>query len=121
MCDTIVKKGELTNNVLAGFKDKLDVRGLRRMLNVLVEKCIDMLSTVSAVFNLHWMLMSFDMNACSLGGILPMDVEDFCLTYCNAIGRLFVDPAHKNRSGWHNARERGQGSLLKPSNFVSLT
>jgi len=76
---TIFRKEELTNNVLAGFKDDLAVRGLRRTLNVLLEKCIDTLPTVSAVPNLDWMLMSTDMNAGSLGGILPMDVEDFCI------------------------------------------
>ena len=74
---TIFRKEELTNNVLAGFKDDLVVRGLRRTLNVLLEKSIDALPTVSAVSNLHGMLMSSDMNAGSLGGLLPMDVEDF--------------------------------------------
>jgi len=76
---SIFRKEELTNNVLAGFKDDLAVRGLRRTLNVLLEKSIDTLPTVSAVPNLHWMLMSSNMNAGSLGGILPMDVEDFGL------------------------------------------
>jgi hypothetical protein len=47
------------------------------MLNVLLEKSIDTLSAVSAVSYLNWMLMSTDMNAGSLGGLLPMDVEDF--------------------------------------------
>ena len=76
---TIFRKEELTNNVLASFKDDLAVRGLRRTLNVLLEKCIDTLPTVSAVSNLDWMLMSTDVNAGSLGGLLPMDVEDFCI------------------------------------------
>ena len=42
----------------------------------------------------------------SLGRLFPMHVEDFCLAKCNAFGRLFADPAHKSRSGWHNSRER---------------
>jgi hypothetical protein len=46
---------------------------------VLLEKCIDTLPAVSAVSNLHWMLMSTEMNASSLRGLLPMDVEDFRL------------------------------------------
>jgi hypothetical protein len=55
------------------------VRGLRRTLNVLLDKCINALSTVSADSNLYWMLMNTDMNAGSLGGLLPMDVEYFRL------------------------------------------
>ena len=106
MCVTIDRKEEVTNNVLAGFKDDLAVGGLRRTLNVLFKKCIDTLTTVSAVSNLHWMLMRSDVNAGSLGGLLPMDVEDFFLAKCNAFGRLFADPAHKSRVGWQNARER---------------
>jgi hypothetical protein len=35
-----------------------------------------------------------------------MDVKDFGLAKCNALGRLFTYPADKSRSGWHNARER---------------
>ena len=103
---TILGKEELTNNVLAGFKDGLVVRGLRRTFNVLLKKSIDALPTVSAVSNLHGMLMSSDMNAGSLGEILPMHIEDFCLADCNVFGRLFANPAHKNRSRRHNARER---------------
>jgi hypothetical protein len=73
----ITRKEEITYNVLAGFKDDLDVRGLRRTVNVLLEKCIDTLLVVSVVSNLDWMLMSTDMNAGSLGGLFPIDVEDF--------------------------------------------
>ena len=103
---TIFRKEEVTNNVLDGFKDDLAVSGLRRTLNVLLEKSIDALPIVSAVPNLDWMLMSSDMNAGSLGEILPMDVENFRLAECNAFRRLFANPAHKSRSGWHNAIER---------------
>ena len=106
VCVTIVTNEELTNNILVGFKDDLVVRGLRRTLNVLLEKCIEILPTVSAVSNLHWMLMSSDMNTCSLGGTLPMDVENHRLADCNAFGRLFADPVDNSRSGWHDARER---------------
>jgi len=77
LCVTITGKEELTNNVLAGFKDDLAVCGLGRTLNVLLEKSIDTLSAVSAVSHLNWMLMSTNMNAGSLGGLFPMDVEDF--------------------------------------------
>ena len=106
MCVTIFRKEELTNDVFADFKDNLVVRGLRRMLNMLLEKCIDTLTTVPAVSNLHYMLMSSDMNAGSLRGILPLDVEDFCLAYCNTFGGLFADHAHKSRLGGHNAKEK---------------
>ena len=67
MCLIITIKDEVTDNVFAGFKDDLIVGGLRRTLNVLLEKCIDTLPTVSAVSNLHSMLMSFEINAGSLG------------------------------------------------------
>ena len=49
MCVIIAKKEELTNNILVGFKDNLVVRGLRRMLNVLLDKCIAAFPVVSAV------------------------------------------------------------------------
>jgi hypothetical protein len=77
LCVIIARKKEITHNVIAGFKDDLAVSGLRRTVNVLLEKCIDTLPAVSAVSNLDWMLMSTDMNAGSLGGVLPMDVEYF--------------------------------------------
>jgi len=77
LCVIIARKEELTNNVLAGFKDDLVVPGLGRTVNVFLEKSIDTLSAVSAVSHLYWMLMSTDMNAGSLGELLPMDVENF--------------------------------------------
>jgi hypothetical protein len=77
LCVIITRKEEITYNVLAGVEDDLAVRGLRRTVNVVFEKCIDTLSTVSGVSYLDWMLINTDMNACSLGGLLPMDVEDF--------------------------------------------
>ena len=63
---TIFRKEELTNNVFVGFQDDLAMGGLRRTFNVLLKKCIDTLLTVSAVPNLHWMLMRTEMNANSL-------------------------------------------------------
>jgi hypothetical protein len=77
LCVIITRKEEITYNVLVGFEDDLVVRGLRRTVNVLLEKCIDTLSAVSVVSNLNWMLMSTDMNAGYLGRLLPIDVEDF--------------------------------------------
>jgi hypothetical protein len=106
LCVIITRKEEITRNVFASFEDDLAVRGLRRTVNVLLEKCIDTLPTVSAVSNLDWVLMSTDMNAGSLRRLLPMDVEDFGIAQSNAFGGLFADPADKSRSGWHNARER---------------
>jgi hypothetical protein len=77
LCVIITRKEEITYNDFAGFEDDLAVRGLRITVNVLLEKCIDTLSAVSAVSNLDWMLMSTDMNAGSLRKLLTMDVEDF--------------------------------------------
>jgi hypothetical protein len=62
MCVIIATKEELTNNVLASFTDDLVVCDLRGTLNKLFNKCIDALLHVSIVPNLHWMLMSTDMN-----------------------------------------------------------
>jgi hypothetical protein len=67
VCVIIATKEELTNNVLVGFKDDLVVCGLRGTLNKLLDKCIDALPDVSAISNLHWMLMNTDMNAEFLG------------------------------------------------------
>ena len=92
-------------SLMASIND-LVVRSLRRTLNVLLDKSIDTLPTVSAVSNVHGMLMSSDINVGSLGVILPIDVENFRLADCNAFGRLFADHAHNSTSRWHKARER---------------
>jgi hypothetical protein len=102
----IIAEEELTHKILACLKNNFVVSRLGRSLDVLLEKCIDTLTVVSAVSSLHWMLMSTEMNACSLRGLLPMDVEDFRMAKSNAFGRLFADPANQSRSGWHSARER---------------
>jgi hypothetical protein len=106
MRNNIIAEEELTHKILACLKNNFAVSGLGRSLDVLLEKCIDTLPAVSAVSNLHRMLMSTEMNAGSLRGLLPMDVEDFRLAKSNAFWRLFADPANESRSGWHNTRER---------------
>ena len=53
MCVILARKEEFTNNVLAGFKDDLTMGGLRCTFNVLLDKCIDALSAVLAVSDLH--------------------------------------------------------------------
>jgi hypothetical protein len=75
----IATKDEVTNNVLVGFKDDIVVHGLKRTLNVLLNKCINALPVISTISNLHWMLMNTDMNAGSLKGLFPMHIEIFCL------------------------------------------
>jgi hypothetical protein len=106
MRNNIIAEEELTHKVLACLKNNFAVSGLGRLLDVFLEKCMDTLPAVSVVSNLHWMLMNIEMNACSLRGLLSMDVEDFRLAKSNAFGRLFADPANLSRSGWYNARER---------------
>jgi hypothetical protein len=94
MRNNIIAEEELTHKILACLKNNFAMSGLGRSLDVLLEKCIDTLPAIFTVSNLHWMLMSTEMNACSLRGLLPMDVEDFCLAKSNAFGRLFADPAN---------------------------
>ena len=38
--------------------------------------------------------MVAQMNACTLSGVIAVDVEDFGVAWCNAPERLFVDDAH---------------------------
>jgi hypothetical protein len=94
MRNNIIAEEELTHKILACLKNNFTVSGLGRSLDVLLEKCIDTLPAVSVVSNLHWMLMSTEMNACFLRGLLPMDVEDFRLAKSNGFGRLFADLAN---------------------------
>ena len=70
VCVIIATKDELTNHVLVGFKGDIVVCGLRHTLNMLLNKCIYALPIVYEVSNLHWMLMSTDMNAGSMGKTL---------------------------------------------------
>ena len=79
MRNNIIAEEELTHKVLACLKNNFAMSGLGRSCDVLLEKCIDTLPAVSAVSNLHRMLMSTEMNAGSLRGLLPMDIEDFRL------------------------------------------
>jgi hypothetical protein len=94
MRNSIIAEEELTHKVFAGLKNNFAVSGLGRTLDVLLQEGVDALATISAVANLHRMLMSTEMNTCSLRGLLPMDVEDFCLAKSNAFGRLFANPAN---------------------------
>jgi hypothetical protein len=94
MRNSIIAEEELTHKVLVCFKNNFAVSGLGRSLDVLLQKCIDTLPAVSTISNLHWMLMNTEMNACSLRGLLPMDVEDFRLAKGNAFERLFANPAN---------------------------
>jgi hypothetical protein len=66
MRNIIIAEEELTHKVLDGLKNNFVVSGLGHSLDVLLKKCIDTLPTVSAVSNLHRMLMRTEMNAGSL-------------------------------------------------------
>jgi hypothetical protein len=64
--NSIIAEEELTHKVLAGLKNNFAVSGLGRSVDVLLQEGVDALATISAVANLHWMLMRTEMNAGSL-------------------------------------------------------
>ena len=91
---TIIAEEELTHKVLAGFKNDFAMSGLGRSLDVLLDEGVDALAAISAIANLDGVMMVAQMNACTLSGVIAVDVEDFGMTWCNAFGRLLTDPAH---------------------------
>ena len=56
--------------------------GLGHLLDMLLDKGFDALAAIFAVANLDGVT------------IIAMDLEDFGMTWCNAFGRLLIDPAH---------------------------
>jgi hypothetical protein len=91
---SIIAEEELIHKVLAGLKNNFVVNGLGRSLDVLLDKGVDALATISAVANLDWVPMVAQMNARTLSGIIAVDVEDFSMAWGNALGRLFTDSAN---------------------------
>jgi hypothetical protein len=63
MRNNIIAEEELTNKVLAGLKNNFAVSGLGRSVDVLLQDGVDAFATISAIANLHWMLMRTEMNA----------------------------------------------------------
>jgi hypothetical protein len=91
---TIIAEEELTHKVLADFEDDFAMNCLGRLLDVLLQDCVDALATISAVPNFDGMKMVAKMNAYTLSGVIAMDVVDFGMTWCNAFRGLLTNPAH---------------------------
>jgi hypothetical protein len=77
---TIIAEEELTHKILAGFEDDFAMSGLGRSLDVFLQEGVDALATISAVANFDGMKMVAKMNACTLSGVIAMDVVDFGMT-----------------------------------------
>jgi hypothetical protein len=91
---TIIAEEELTHKILAGFEDDFDISCLGRSLDVLLQEGVDALATIFVVANFDGMNMVAKMNACTLSGVIVIDVVNFGMTWCNAFRRLFTNPAH---------------------------
>ena len=90
----IIVEEELTHEVFVGFKDDFALNGLGHSLDVLLDEGFDVLVAISALTNLDWVTMVAQMNACTLSGVIAMDVEDIGVTWCITFGRLLTDCAH---------------------------
>jgi hypothetical protein len=88
---SIIAEEELTHKVLAGLKNNFSLSGLVRSLDVLLDKGVDALATISAVADLDSVAMVAQMNACTLSDIIAVDVEDFGMAWVNAFERLLTD------------------------------
>jgi hypothetical protein len=84
----IIAEEDLTNKIIAGIEDNFSISGLGCLLDVLLQEGVDAFATISAVANFDGMKMVAKMNACTLSGVIAMDVEDFGMTWCNAFRRL---------------------------------
>jgi hypothetical protein len=91
---TIIAEEELTHKILAGFEDNFAMSCLGRSLDVLLQEGVDAFATISAVPNFDGMKMVSKMNACTLSGVIAMDVVDSSMTWCNAFRGLLTNPAH---------------------------
>jgi hypothetical protein len=83
---SIIAEEEFTHKVLAGLKNNFSMSGLGRSLDVLLDKGVNALATISAVANLDRVSMVAQMNARTLSGIIAVDVEDFGMAWGNALG-----------------------------------
>ena len=62
---------------------------------MLLNERVDTLATISIVADLDRLLMVAYMNACTLSGVIAMDIEDFGITWCSTLGKLLADHAHQ--------------------------
>ena len=91
---TIIAEEKLTNKIFANFEGDFAMSGIGRSLDVLFQEGVDALATISAVANFDGMKMVTQMNACTLSGVIALDVEDFSMTWCDAFQGLFTNLAH---------------------------
>jgi hypothetical protein len=91
---TIIAEKKLTHNVIVVFKNIFAMSGLGRSFHVLLNEDVDVLAAICAVANLDGVGMVAQMNANTLNGVIAVDIEDFGVAWCNALGRLFTNSAH---------------------------
>lgn len=107
MRNTVIAEEELTHKVFAGLKNNFAVSGLRRPLDVLLDKGDDALAAISAIADLDWVVMVAEVNARTLSGVTAVDIKIFGVARGNAGGRLLTDSAHKSgaqREGTTNGK-----------------
>ena len=105
---TIIAEEELTHKVLAGLKNNFAMSSLGSLLDVLLNKGVDALAAIYVVADLDWVAMVAQMNACTLSGVIAMDVEDFGMAWGNAHGRLPTESANYN-----GAQRQGATNLTR--------
>ena len=75
--------------MILGFSERCTPK-----LNVLLNKDVGTLAAICAIADLDGVPMVAKVNACTLSGVIAVDVEVFGGAWCNALGRLLATPAH---------------------------
>ena len=70
--------------------------GMGCSLDVLLQKGVDALATISAIADLDKVAMVPKMNAGTLSGTVAVDVEDYGITCGNALGRFLTHSANES-------------------------
>jgi len=96
----IVTKEEVTNEVFANLKYNFVVSSLGHLIDLLFNECVDALAAVSALANLDKVTVCVEMNISTLGRLPSVNVEDFGVAKCNALGRLLAHTANKSIIRW---------------------
>jgi hypothetical protein len=92
----MIAEEEVTHEVLAGLNNNFFVSRLRRSFHVLLDLGVYALATISEVAYLDWVAVVAQMNACTLSGVIAVDVEDFGVAWGNARGRLLTNSTHES-------------------------
>jgi len=97
----IVTKEEVTNDVFANLKYNFAISRLGHLVDLLFNECMDALAAVSTVANFDKVTICVEMNTSTLGRLPLVNVKDFGVAKCNALGWLLADTADKSRIRWN--------------------